>query len=219
MPQFKLYCITCPRKDLGYEDQTELACIGGADAVQLRDDGLSDRQILETGARLKDICARHKALFILNNRPDLALALDADGVHIGQDDVPLTVARQILGSMKIIGVSVSSLGEALKAEKEGASYLGFGPIFDTPIKSEKKALGLNAMALIKKRVKIPIVAIGGIDRDNVSEVIESGADGVSVIRAVCGAKDIANAARELKAKIDAVRVKKMDVKGERTTEY
>ena len=205
MPQFRLYCITCPRKDLSYEEQAEKACLGGADAVQLRDDELSDYQVLEIAARLKDICARHKAFFILNNRPDLALALDADGVHIGQDDIPLKFARQILGSMKIIGVSVSSLGEALKAEKEGASYIGFGPVFDTPIKSGKKALGLDAMTLIKKRVKIPLIAIGGIDLENVSQVIDSGADGISVIRAVCGAKDITKAAKDLRAKIDEAR--------------
>ena len=202
MPRLKLYCITCKRSDLSYEEQAERACLGGANAVQLRDDELTDVQLIEIGARLKDICARHKALFIFNNRPDLALAMDADGVHLGQDDIPLKFARQILGSLKIIGVSVSSLGEALKAEKEGASYIGFGPVFDTPIKSEKKALGLDALAFIKKRIKIPVIAIGGINSSNVQQVIQSGADGISVIRAVCGAQDISKAATELKTEID-----------------
>ena len=205
MPQLRLYCITCKRSDLSYEEQAERACLGGANAVQLRDNELSDVQLIEIGARLKDICSRHKALFILNNRPDLALAMDADGVHIGQDDLPPKFARQILGSLKIIGVSVSSLGEALKAEKEGASYIGFGPVFETPVKSEKKALGLDALAFIKKRVKIPVIAIGGINTDNVSQVIESGADGIAAIRAVCGAQDISKAAKDLKAKIEEAR--------------
>ncbi len=106
-----------------------------------------------------------------------------------------------MGSIKLVGASVSSLGEALKAEKEGASYLGLGPVYDTPIKAGKNFLRDRVIGLIKKRVKIPVIAIGGIDLDNVNEVIRSGADGVSVIRAVCGAKDICEAAKELKEKI------------------
>ena len=129
MFKMKLYCITCTRNDLGYEEQVAQACRGGADAVQFRDNDLSDREILETGGRLKEICREKKVLFILNNRPDLTLAIDADGVHLGQNDLPPTWARQILGSRKIIGVSVSTLGEAIAAEKNGATYLGLGPIF------------------------------------------------------------------------------------------
>ena len=202
-PNLKLYCITCPRKDLSYEEQAERACLGGADAVQLRDDSLTSKDVLEIGKRIKDICARHKVLFILNNRADLALALDADGVHIGQEDLPVRWARQILGSLKLVGASVSTLGEALRAEKDGASYLGLGPVFETPVKQAKKALGLELITLIKKRVKIPVVAIGGINLENVGEVLECGADGIAVIRAVCGAQDVTVAARGLKARIQA----------------
>ncbi|MCX5782458.1 MAG: thiamine phosphate synthase [Elusimicrobia bacterium] len=201
MLKLKLYCITCKRQDLSYEEQVGQACRGGADAIQFRDDELSDTKILEIGERLKKICGEKKVLFILNNRPDLALALDADGVHLGQNDIPVKWARQILGSAKIVGVSVSALGESIAAEREGASYIGLNPIFETPIKAERKALGLDIIGLIKKRVKVPVIAIGGITKDNVSEVIKAGADGVSVIRSVCGSKDIISAAKELKTKI------------------
>ncbi len=201
MLKLKLYCITCKRQDLSYEEQVGQACRGGADAIQLRDDELSDKEILDIGERLKNICSDRKVLFILNNRPDLALALNADGVHVGQDDISAKWARQILGSFKVVGVSASTLGEAISAEKEGASYIGLGPIFGTPIKAEKPPLGLDIIPLIKKRIKIPVIAIGGITKDNVSEVIKAGADGVSVVRSVCGSNDIISSAKELRTKI------------------
>ncbi len=201
MFKIRLYCITCARNDMSYEEEVTQAIRGGADAIQFRDETLSDKRLLETGERLKSICHEKKVLFIVNNRPDIAVAIDSDGVHLGQDDLPAGWARKILGPRKIIGVSVSTLGEAITAEKEGASYLGLGPIFETPIKAERAAVGLEVIALIKKRVKLPIIAIGGINRDNVAEVIRSGADGVSMIRSVCGAADIALEARQLKAKI------------------
>lgn len=208
MPRLSLYCITHKRSDLSYEEQALLACSAGADAVQLRDDGLSDKEILRVGGRMKEICSEKGVLFILNNRPDLAFALDSDGVHVGENDIPVKWARQILGSYKIVGASVTSLVGALKAEKEGASYLGLGPIFETPIKSERPAIGLEAIALIKKMVKIPVIGIGGINSENAEKVILAGADGVSVIRAGCGAPDVVKAVRELKDKVSKAEIEK-----------
>ncbi|MBN1622658.1 MAG: thiamine phosphate synthase [Endomicrobiales bacterium] len=196
-----LYCVTLKRDDLSYEEQVERACEGGADAVQLRDSDLPAKEIISLGKTLKNICHEKKVLFIVNDRPDLAVAIDCDGVHLGQDDISVEYARKILGPGKIIGCSTSSLGQALEAVREGANYVSVGPVFKTPIKPGKEAHGVDLIRIVKNRVKVPVIAIGGINQDNVQDVVQSGADGIAVVRAVCGADDIKKSAQQLKQKI------------------
>jgi thiamine-phosphate diphosphorylase len=171
MPKLKLHCISCPRQDLSYEEQAVRALRGGADVFQLRDDSLTIKELLRIGEKIREFCKKNNATFIVNNRPDAALALDVDGVHVGQNDIPARWARQVLGTMKLVGVSVFTLTQAIAAEKDGASYLGVGPIFSTPLKAGEVACGPDVIRMIKKRVKIPIIAIGGIDLSNVKDII------------------------------------------------
>lgn len=197
--KLNLYCITCKRTDISYEDQVEQACIGGADAVQFRDKSLSPRDILTLGQKLKEICRHRNVLFILNDRPDLALALDADGVHLGVDDIPLQWARQILGGRKIITCSAGSLGQALAAAKEGANFLTVGPIYSE--ESGKEIHNVDIVRMIKERVKIPVLAMGGIDLKNVNEAMNAGADGIAASRSLCGAPSVEYAVSQMKQKL------------------
>jgi thiamine-phosphate pyrophosphorylase len=163
----------------------------GVGVVQYRCKEASTRAMYEEALLLKDICSR-QALFLVNDRVDIALAVDADGVHIGQDDLPFTVARKLLGSGKIIGLTVHNLAEAREAESLGADYIGVSPIFATTTKSDAgKAAGIELVAAIKKEVSLPIVAIGGITLANAPGVIAAGADSVCAISCVLTAADMA----------------------------
>ena len=173
----KLLFITCESASIGFEEQAEQACEGGADAVLFRSRKLSAKEIIATGQRIKEICLSHKTLFILNDRPDLALALDADGVHLGQDDIPTIWARQVLGGRKIIGRTATSLGQATNAVKESVDYI--------IVRTDENSVDLIRM--IKDRVKAPVIATGGITKDNIQEVLSARADGIAVSRSVCGA--------------------------------
>ncbi|MFH1367911.1 MAG: thiamine phosphate synthase [Elusimicrobiota bacterium] len=201
----KLYCITCETKELNYDEQVEKACEGGADAVLFKPRNLTAKEILFFGQRIKDICAERKALFILNDRPDLALALNCDGVHLGQNDIPIEWARQVLGGIKVVGRTASSLGQATSAAKESADYIMLGPIYSAPEYSKKETVNIDLIRMVKDRVKIPVMAFGGIGMDNAREILDAGADGIAVSRAVCGAKDAREAAAALKAKISGAR--------------
>ncbi len=139
----------------------------------------------------------------MNDRVDVAAAVGADGVHLGQEDIPLEAARKMLGSMAIIGVSAACVEEAIEAERGGADYLGVGPIFPTPSKDDAgEPIGLDGLKEIRRAVNIPLIAIGGINQDNLEAVMEAGADGAAVISAVAGAEDMVAAARRLAQIID-----------------
>lgn len=185
------------------------AISGGADAIQLRDKRATAAELIRIGRGLRKLTQRKKALFIVNDRVDIALALNADGVHLGQDDLPIDAARGLMGENKIIGISTHSLEQALKAEREGADYIGVGPIFPTPTKPDYPAIGIEIIPEIKKNIHIPFVAIGGINSSNVSKVVDEGAESIAVARAVVQAKDISGAARELKEKLksDPIRIR------------
>ncbi len=150
---------------------------------------------------LSPIAHQAKALFIVNDHPDIAAAVDADGVHLGQDDLPIDHARKILGSGKIIGISTHSREQAAEAERTGADYIGFGPVFSTATKDAGEAKGISFLKAVKQTVEIPVIAIGGITQANISEVFQAGADGAAVISAVLSADDIDQAAREMVAVI------------------
>jgi thiamine-phosphate pyrophosphorylase len=146
---------------------------------------------------LKKVCAEYGVLFIVNDYLDLAIASDADGLHIGQEDLPIETARKMLPGDKILGCSSATLEEALKAEKEGADYVAVGSIYPTPSKPGARIAGLETLRRVKSKVSVPVVAIGGINEDNIANVISAGADAVAVINAVLGADNVKEASQRL----------------------
>lgn len=198
---YDLYVIPDEMIGLGrtHAEIAGLAIAGGADAIQLRDKNCSSRELIQTGRALREITRRNATLFIVNDRLDVAIACEADGVHLGQGDMRTDVARQIAPSGFIIGVSVSSVEEAILAEREGADYVALSPTFSTGSKPDAgPGHGLKVLRDIRRKVSVPVIAIGGITRENIGDVIDAGADGVAVISAVAGATDITAAARDLK---------------------
>jgi thiamine-phosphate diphosphorylase len=172
---------------------------GGATVIQLRDKKASTRLLVEEGLALRKLTHECGVLFIVNDRVDVALAVDADGVHIGQDDdMPLQIARRLMPPPRILGVSVGNLDEAVAAVAADADYLSIGPIFSTYAKSDAgPAIGTRMLAELARRYQRPIIGIGGITAQNVGAVLQAGAVGVAVITAVISAEDVAAAAREL----------------------
>jgi len=175
----------------------ESALESGVDFVQLREKGISREIYKEDAIKIKKICERFDVPFVINDDVWSAVEFDADGVHIGQGDEEIRKAREILGEKKIIGVSVSNLEEALKAEKEGADYLGVGAVFATGSKNDTKAVKLEDLEIICDSVDIPVVAIGGIDKGNAAAVKATGASGIAAISGILACKDVGEAAREL----------------------
>ena len=191
-----LCCITadssCP------VTQAEKALEGGAAMIQLRRKSASGSALYSWALRIQELCHARDALFIMNDRVDIALAADADGVHLGQQDLPAETARKLLGKRKIIGISVSSAAEAEQAVRAGCNYVGLGHIF--PTSSKKKSgqpLGIDPITKISQNFTIPVIAIGGLTAGNVCEVIKAGASGIAVISSVADAPDPAKAALEL----------------------
>jgi len=225
----ELYVILSPREDMDYLKMAEEAILGGADMVQLRIKDWMDRKIIEIGEKLREITIKYKVPLVVNDRLDIAVAIGADGVHIGQEDMAIPLARRLLrwelagatiyqGKEKkvgqkgkriskrhfvtrFIGVSTHSLKEAVKAERDGADYVSIGPIFQTLSKPDLKPIGLSPIHQVKEKVKIPFFAIGGIDQKNVGEVVRAGAEKVAVIHAVIDAEDVRKACEEMKKKI------------------
>jgi thiamine-phosphate pyrophosphorylase len=172
---------------------------GGATAVQLRAKTLAGRGFVELGLEIARILAGSGVPLLVNDRLDVALACGAAGVHLGQDDMPVPLARKILGPAMTIGVSVNTPEEARRAESAGADYVGAGPAFATPTKeTDLPVLGLEGIGRIKSAVRIPVVAIGGIGAGNAAEIARSGADGIAVVSAILGAPDARRAAEELR---------------------
>jgi thiamine-phosphate pyrophosphorylase len=175
---------------------------GGADVIQLRDKARTGKDMLSIALQIKKITRSAGIRFIINDRLDLARAADADGVHLGQEDLPIPFARRVAPKGFIIGTSVRSVQEAIIAESEGADYIALSPIFDTPTKSDAgPGKGLEMLKEIKSAVSIPVIAIGGIGKGNVRQVMDAGADGVAVISAIVGQKDIVKATAEMRSLI------------------
>jgi thiamine-phosphate pyrophosphorylase len=179
---------------------------GGVTVVQLREKAASGRAFLEEARRLKELLAEYGIPLIINDRLDIALAVDADGVHLGQDDLPLEVGRALLGPTKIIGISVNTVAEAEAAAAGGADYLGVSPVFETPTKTDTPpAVGLEGVARLRAAVKVPLVGIGGINPANAGAVIRAGCQGVAVVSAIMAAPDPRQAARELREEVERAR--------------
>jgi thiamine-phosphate pyrophosphorylase len=202
--KYDLYVITdeAIAGGLTHEEIARRAIIGGADVIQLRDKVSGCRELCRIGRALRTLTMKTGTLFIVNDRLDVALACGADGVHLGQNDIRVDVTRQIAPPGFIIGVSVGTVDEAVRAEEEGADYLAISPVFSTASKNDAgPGRGLDVVREIRRSVSVPVIAIGGINLDNVREVIAAGADGVAVISAVVGSRDIIATARELSKRI------------------
>jgi len=176
-----------------------LAYSGGADIVQLRMKGSDGKEMLEQAKKIKALSEQCAKFFIVNDRVDIALLSDADGVHLGQSDIPVEEARELLGDDKLIGISVHDVKEAMEAESRGADYVSVGSIFVSTTKQDAlHGQGLDAVFTVKRAVSIPVMAIGGINRGNIQDVIRAGADGVAVASAAVSQKDIPSAVHELR---------------------
>jgi thiamine-phosphate pyrophosphorylase len=181
------------------KDAVEEAIKGGVTIVQVREKGVSSREFYKVALEVKEITDKYKIPLIINDRIDIAQAVDASGVHLGQSDLPLKLARDILGKDKIIGISVGNAKEAKEAEADGADYVGIGTIFFTGTKKDiKTPIGIEGLTEIVKSIGIPSVAIGGINEENAKDVLSSGTDGVAVISAILGKEDIRKAAEEFR---------------------
>jgi thiamine-phosphate pyrophosphorylase len=194
-----LYLVT-DRQTLGSRDlykSIEEAILGGVTLIQLREKDISTLEFYEIALKVKEITSRYEIPLIINDRIDIALACDAEGLHIGQSDMPLEIARKILGKHKIIGVSAPTVEKAKEAEQNGADYIGVGAIFPTGSKNDAVTIGLEPLQDIRKAVNVPVVAIGGINADNCAKAISSGADGIAVISAILGKEDIKKASEAL----------------------
>ena len=179
---------------------------GGASVIQLREKDCSTRDFIEQALAIKEFLKDRAVPLIINDRVDVAQAVKADGVHLGQTDMPLETAKRILGDSMIIGISAESLQDAIDAEKGGADYLGVSPIYATPTKTDTAPpLGLKGLREIRKAVKLPLVGIGGLTRENCGDVIRNGANGVAAVSAIVAADDPEAAARELKHVIKEAR--------------
>lgn len=201
-----LYAVT-DRAWLGEDTlyhQVEQALKGGATFVQLREKNLDEEHFLEEAKEIKKLCRQYQVPFVINDNVDIALKMDADGVHVGQSDMEAGNVRAKLGSDKIIGVSAQTVEQALLAEARGADYLGVGAVFPTGSKADAKEVDHDVLREICNAVKIPVVAIGGITRDNVRELSGTGINGIAVISAIFAQADIEAAARDLKERVQGV---------------
>ena len=195
-----LYAVTDSRWLNGERlyDQVEKALKGGATFIQLREKELDQEHFFEEAVEIKELCARYHVPFVINDNVEIALKMDADGVHVGQDDMEAGDVRAKLGSDKIIGVSAHTVEEALLAEERGADYLGVGAVFHTDSKADAKEISFDTLKDICRAVSIPVIAIGGITEENVRELEGSGICGIAVISAIYAQSDIKKAAESLK---------------------
>lgn len=185
-------------------NQVEEALKGGATFVQLREKKLDAEHFFEEAVEIKELCRKYHVPFVINDNVDIALKIDADGVHVGQEDMEAGSVREKLGPDKIIGVSAHTVEEALLAEKRGADYLGVGAVFPTGSKDDASVLDADTVREIVKAVKIPVIAIGGISMENVGKLKGYGLDGVAVISAIFGQEHIVEATAKLKEAVGSV---------------
>lgn len=199
---FKLFLITdrkVSRRPLSYAVKAALE--GGVDAVQLREKDLTSRELFELADEFRRLTATFNAKLIINDRADVALAVDADGVHLGWRSMPIKKVRGLVGPEKLIGYSAHNLQEAQNAQQEGADYITFSPIYKSRSK-EVTPVGVDKIDTLKKYINIPVTALGGIDENNVAEVLRNGADGVAVISSILASEDPFEAAKKLCGKTE-----------------
>lgn len=210
---FCFYLITDRKKTAGgrsLEDVLRSALDAGVKGVLLREKDLPDRELFALAERVRDLTNRYKARLLISERVDLALAAEADGVHISGRSLPVKAARKLMGVEKYIAASTHSLEEALKAESDGADFVTFGPVYQTPSKAAYGLpVGLSSLEEACRRLTIPVFALGGIKEENAVDTLKAGAFGVAVISEVIGAQDPALAASSLMAKIRSFKMRKL----------
>lgn len=214
--QMLLYAVSdraWSRDDEEFTAQVRQAVMSGVTVFQLREKQADYEQFKRIALSIKPICKEYGVPLIINDNVKLAKEIDADGVHLGQDDLDITSAREYLGQDKIIGVSAHNVAEALAAQQGGADYLGSGAAFVTSTKTDAGAIDRKVLADIAHTVKIPVVAIGGINAENITQLQNLGLDGVAVVSAIFAAEDIPCAVRELKAKAELVAQSSVKQKG------
>ena len=211
-PRLTLYLVTDGRfitpgdKRGSLVDVVKMAIDGGVTAVQYREKEANTRVMVNEAEVLRRLCADQGVLFLVNDRIDVALAVDADGVHLGQDDMPAPIARKLLGPKRVIGVTVHNLDELKKAEDEGADYVSFAPVFATQTKPDhQRPLGVKGLSELVRHASVPCVAIGGINESNATDVFATGVDGICIVSAIMGADDPKEAARNLLKSVKTVR--------------
>jgi len=180
------------------EEAVEQAIIGGCTLVQLREKDCSSFDFYNTAVKVKEITDKYNVPLLINDRLDIALAVDAAGVHVGQSDLPATVVRKIVGEDKIIGVSTGSLEQAIKAQKDGADYIGVGAMYATGTKKDANPTSMEELKKIRENVSLPIVVIGGINKERIKDFEGMGISGLAIVSAIIAQKDISQATRELK---------------------
>ena len=185
--------------DTSIEECVEKSLKGGVSVVQIREKDCSGKEFLQIAKSVKEITRRYDVPLIINDRVDVAIAVGADGVHVGQDDLPCAIVRSMVGEDMIIGVSASSLTEALKAQQDGADYIGVGAMFATDTKTDAKVVTMEELDRIRREVSIPIVVIGGINKTTLPDFIGKGIDGIAVVSAIVSQNEVESAARELKS--------------------
>lgn len=203
---YTLYLVTDRRlmSTAAIEESVSLAIEGGASVVQLREKECSSREFYELALRVKRITEPHNVPIIINDRIDIALAANADGVHLGQSDIPCREARKILGAEKIIGVSAALPEEAAQAQADGADYLGVGAVFTTQTKTNTRPVTPEIIKQIRAAVTIPFVVIGGINSENIKQLYGLGINGAAVVSAVVAQPDITAAAREMRKALESL---------------
>jgi len=201
--KWNLYVITDRRLSRGrsHEMVIRSAILGGADVIQFREKDSSTAEMYREACLLRTVTRELNIPFLINDRLDIALAVDADGVHLGQDDLPVSVARRILGPEKIIGISTHSLDQVRAAAREAVDYIAIGPIFPTQTKQIDRPLGVGLVSQAKAITNVPLVVIGGINEKNIDEVFRAGADIAAVISAVVNAEDIEKSTLRIKQRI------------------
>lgn len=192
MDRLKFYLVTDSDilRERDFYKSVEEALSGGVTCVQLREKNLLGKEFLIKAKKIRELTRKYNALFIVNDRIDIAMLSDADGVHVGQADLDILDVRKLIGSEKIVGVSASNIKEAILAEKNGADYIGVGSIFPTNTKKDAKNVYLNGLKEIKNNINIPIVAIGGIKEDNIKLINDIGVNGYAIVSDILSAKNI-----------------------------
>jgi thiamine-phosphate pyrophosphorylase len=205
---YSLYLVTDASLSRGrsHAEIVRAAIRGGVTVVQYREKTADTRRMIEEAAELFGICRAAGVPFIVNDRVDVALAVGADGVHVGQDDMPARLARKLIGQGKILGVSAGNLEEARRALSDGADYVGASPVFSTPTKPDAPSpMGLEGLRALAAALAIPVVAIGGINAGNAESMLGCGAAGIAVVSAIVSAEDVEGAARRLRAALSRSR--------------
>jgi len=184
---------------LSWQEAAKQAIAGGADCLQLREKDLEGGEFLKRAKEFVAICQADNVLSIINDRADIALLCDADGVHVGQGDLPATEARKIVGREKIVGISTHNIEQAKQAQRDGADYIGVGPVFRSPTKPRDFLPGLEFAAEVAKKITIPAVAIAGITESNISDVVKTGISRVAITAAITGTTEVKKAAQKIKS--------------------